>query len=136
MASYQPIGTGYQPIGTGYNRAKGEYGLTGALEQIKSNNLFKGEFNNRTATQVRAGKAGYSGDTSRLQLSQEAPRTWGTSAGSSSLTSGQQQGMSNPAQYLSGNQQSTAAQLLGQPLDSYDAMRDTNNNGIIDPWEM
>ena len=130
MAPYQPIGTGYQPIGTGYNRAKGEYGFTGVLEDIKSNNLFKGEFNNRTADQVKQG----------VQTG-TVPRTGWPRAGSTPVSAapvtGQQQVMSNPAQYLSGNQQPSAAQaLLGQPLDNYDAMRDTNNNGIIDPWEM
>lgn len=45
--------------------------------------------------------------------------------------------MSNPAQYLTGNQQSPAQDLLlGNQLDAYDSVRDTNNNGIIDPWEM
>lgn len=129
MAPYQPIGTGYQPIGTGYNRAKGEYGFTGVLEDIKSNNLFKGEFNNRTSGQVNQGvKSG------------AMPRTgWGRNDStpvSASPVTGQQQVVSNPAQYLSGSQQSPAAQLLGQPLDAYDQVRDINGDGVVDPWEM
>lgn len=151
MAPYQPIGTGYQPIGTGYNRAKGEYGFTGVLENIKNNNLFQGEFNNRTATQVRAGGAGYSGDVSRLQLTPEAPRTWGASARPTSQTgvSGSAAApmstspmstlprSTNPLLAGLGGQQPNAASLLTTPpLDAYDQLRDTNNNGIIDPWEM
>jgi len=105
MEGYQPIGTGYKPIGTGYNRGGPNtgYGFTGALEEIKSNNLFKGGFSSQAPAQTRP----------------------------------PQPVVSNPTQYLTGDQQSPAQDLLlGNQLDAYDSMRDTNNNGIIDPWEM
>ncbi len=129
MAPYQPIGTGYQPIGTGYNRAKGEYGFTGALESIKSNNLFKGEFNNRSDNEVKQGV-----------LSGAVPRTgWTGKTGTPQTMTPPSSAavMSNPTQYLTGSQQSSAQNLLtGSSLDAYDSVRDVNGNGIIDPWEM
>lgn len=121
----------YQPIGTGYNRSKGEYGFTGVLEDIKSNNLFQGEFNNRTADQVKQGV-----------LSGAVPRT-GWNSGSaykppSTSVSGAMSGpaptMTNPL--LGGQTPSAAQTLMNRSLDDYDQLLDLNNDGVLDPWEM
>lgn len=110
MEGYQPIGTGYKPIGTGYNRGGPNtgYGFTGALEEIKSNNIFQGQFSGKASSPKQP------------LMPPSSPAA-----------------VSNPAQYLTGNPPSPAQDLLlGNQLDAYDSVKDTNNNGVIDPWEI